>query len=704
MGIMGYLRDRAGLIVFLIGLAIIAFLLGDVINYGTPFWAKGQNQVGSVNGNAIDYQEFNAQVDQTAAMYQNQMGGSAASAQMRSFAVQQVWSQFISQELLKQEIEKIGLTVAKDELNNLVHGANPSMQIVQAFSNPETGEFDRAFLGQFLDQINSGQMDPQMNQQWESLLTNVRNEKLNEKYSNLLNNSIYVTSLEAKEGYEERNKLANFKYVFLDYASIKDSEINPSEADFKAYYNAHKNEFNNKEETRSLEYVVFDAQPTAADSAATLSTIEQFKVELAASTTDSLFVTLNSDTKYPVRYYSKGQLSPGLDTALFSASVGSIVGPLLSMGSYEIAKVIDTKFSPDSVQASHILLNPMAEGGVDKAQAKADSIKTLINEGESFASLAIEFSVDEGSKINGGDLGTFTRGRMIPEFEEAVFSGKAGDVLIVNSQYGTHIVRIEKQIGNSKIVKAAIVDKAIVSSKATTDAAYTKANQFYSSIKGDNFVEEANKQNLNLQRVNNTTAMSSQFNSTAVPRELVRWAFEAKTGDISDKVYETEDHFIVAKVVEVQEKGLRPLNAIKSEIEPMVRNSVKAKMLKEKLNNALSDTNSLDAVATKMEKSAINVENIVMANPVIPGISLEPAVVGTAFALQPNSPSKAIEGNQGVYAVEVLSFVNPEELTGPQLTSQKQQQLNTKQQRSFNSIFDALQSKAKIDDNRIRFY
>lgn len=704
MGIMGYLRDRAGLIVFLIGLAIIAFLLGDVINYGTPFWAKGQNQVGSVNGKTIDYHEFNAQVDQTAAMYQNQMGASAASEQMRSFAVQQVWSQFISQELLKQEIEKIGLTVAKDELNNLVHGPTPSMQIVQAFSNPETGEFDRAFLAQFLDQINSGQMDPQMSQQWESLLTNVRNEKLNEKYSNLLNNSIYVTSLEAKEEYEERNKLANFKYIFLDYASIKDSEVNPSDADYKAYYDAHKNEFKNTEELRSLEYVVFNAQPTAADSAATLSTIEQLKVELGQSTTDSLFVTLHSDTKYPVRYYSKGQLSPGLDTALFSASVGSTVGPLLSMGSYEIAKIIDTKFSPDSVKASHILLNTMAEGGIDKAQAKADSIKALINAGESFASLAIEFSVDEGSKINGGDLGTFPRGHMIPEFEEAVFSGKAGDVLIVNSQFGTHIVRIEKQIGNSKIVKAAIVDKTIESSKATTDAAYTKANQFYTSVKGDNFVEEANKQNLNLQRVNNTAAMSSQFNSTSVPRELVRWAFEAKVGDITDKVYETEDHFIIARVVDIQEKGQKSLNAVKNEIEPKVRNAVKAKMLKERLNNALSGENSLDKVATKVEKTAISVENIVMANPVIPGISLEPAVVGTVFALQPNSPSKAIEGNQGVYAVEVLSFVNPEELAGSQLTSQKLQLLNTRQQRSFNSIFNALQSEAEIDDNRIRFY
>lgn len=703
MGIMGYLRNHAGIVVFLIGLAIIAFLLGDVINYGTPFWAKGQNEVGSVNGNSIDYQEFNAQVDQTAAMYQNQMGG-GANPQMRSFAVQQVWNQFISQELLKQEIEKIGLTVAKEELNNLVHGNEPSLQIVQAFSNPETGQFDRNFLNQFLDQIGTGNIDPQMAQQWEVLLGNVRNEKLNEKYSNLLNNSIYVTSLEAKEGYEERNKLANFKYLFLDYASVKDSEIKPSDADFKEYYDANKNKFNTQEETRSLEYVVINAQPTSADTAATLSTIEQLKSELINSKDDSLFVNIHADSKRPVTYYNKGQLGTGLDTLLFDAAVGTIVGPILSNGAYEIAKIVDTKFSADSVQASHILLNTTAEGGIDKANAKADSIKALIQSGESFAGLAIQFSIDEGSKVNGGELGTFARGQMIPEFENAVFDGKPGEVVIVNSQFGTHIVKIEKHIGYSKIVKTAIVDKAIVSSKATTDAAYTKANQFFSAVNGDNFTDEANKQGLNPERVSKTPAMTAYFNATEVPRELVRWAFGAKVGEVSDKIYEADDNFIIARVTAIQPKGAQSLNAVKQEIEPMVKNAVKAKMLKEKLNNALAGATSLDQAAGKVEKTAVNVENIVMSNPVLPGIALEPAVVGTVFALQPNKPSQAIEGNQGVYAVEVINFVNPEELVEPELTNQKKQQLNTLQQRSLNAIFNALQHEAKIDDNRIRFY
>lgn len=702
MGLMSYLRNHAGLVVTVIGLAIVAFLLGDVISYGTPFWMKNQNQVGSVNGEAIDYQQFNMQVDQTTAMYQQQMGGTS-SPQMRNYAVQQVWNQFISQELLTQEIKKIGLTVGRDELNNLVSGSNPSPQIIQAFTNPETGMFDKTQLNSFLSQINS-QGTPEMRQQWEMLLANIRNERLNQKYSNLVSNSVYVTSLEAQEAYEERNRLANFKYVMLDYASVKDAEIKLTDADYKAYYDTHKGAFDNPEETRTVKYLLFDARPTANDTAATKSVIQQLKSDLSSSTTDSLFAAINSDTKYPFMYIRKGQVSPALDSVLFNTPVGATVGPFLSNDRFEIAKVIETKFSPDSVKASHILLNTTAEGGVEKAVAKADSIKKLIQQGENFSSLAIEFSVDEGSKLNGGDLGTFPRGQMVPEFEEAVFSGKTGDIIVVNSRFGTHIIRVEKQVGYSKIVKAAIVDKVINSGKATTDAAYAKANHFYGDLKGDNFEAIANTQNATVYTAHRVSSMDNTLNGVEVPRDLVRWVFEAKKGAYSERIFDTEDNFIIAQVVEIQPKGLLPLSAVKTQIEPRVRNEVKAKMLTEKLKNALQNASSIDQVAQKLEKSVLDIENIVMANPVLPGIAMEPAVVGTAFGLQPNTLSKAIQGEQGVYAIQVTGFVNPDKLVASDINNQKQQIQTANTQRSWGLIYQALQQKADIYDNRVRFY
>lgn len=582
-------------------------------------------------------------------------------------------------------------------------GKNPSPQIIQAFTNPETGMFDRNQLTTFLSQIST-QGTPEMRQQWETLLENIKNERLNQKYSNLLSSSVYVTALEAQEEYNQRNKLANFKYLMLDYSTVKDSEIKLTDADYKAYYDQHKNGFKNPEESRTIEYVLFDAKPTANDSAATKSTIDQLKAQLIASTNDSLFVVSNSDTKHPFTYIRKGQVSPALDSVIFNAAVGTTVGPFLSNGAYEIAKIADAKFSPDSVKAAHILLNATAEGGVDKAKVKADSIKGLIQKGESFAALAVQFSTDQGSKVNGGDLGTFARGQMVPEFDEAVFSGKAGDVVVVNSRFGTHIIKIEKQIGNSKIVKAAIVDKAITSGKATTDAAYTKANNFFADANSKNFTEVASKQGVSLQKVDRAIAMDNNFNGTEVPRDLVRWAFEAKKGDISEKVFETDHNFIVARVSDIQPKGLLSLEAVKPHIEVQVRNEVKAKMLTEKLNNALAGASTIDQAAQKIGKAAINVENIVLANPVLPGVALEPAVVGTAFGLQPNKVSKSVKGAQGVYAVQVVGFTNPAELVASDMNNQKKQMQTSRAQRSWSAIYQALQSKADIDDNRIKFY
>jgi len=695
------LRNHAGLIVTVIGFAIFAFLLGDVISFGTPFWMKNQNRVGSINGESIDYLTFNAQVDQTTGRFMQQMGG--VSPQLRSFAVQQVWNQLIAQELLRRETERVGLTVGRDELNDMVIGTNPSPQIIQAFTNPETGVFDRSQLNTFLSRVSS-EGTAEMRAQWEALLESIQRDRLSSKYYNLLGSSVYVTALEARAEQAQRSHLANFKYLMLDYASVKDSEIQPTDADYKAYYNAHKADFQHPEETRTVEYVLFDARPTANDTAAARSAIGQLKAELAQSTNDSLFVVTHSDTKYPFTYLRKGQLSPALDTVIFNTPTGTTVGPFLSNGTFEIAKVVDAKFSPDSVKAAHILLNTVAEGGADKARAKADSIKGLLEKGDSFAALAIQFSTDEGSKINGGELGTFPRGQMVPEFEEAAFSGRPGQVVIVDSRFGTHIIKIEKQVGNSKIVKAAIVDKAITAGKATTDAAYAKANQFFGEAKADNFAEVAAKQGLAAEKRERVTAMESNFNGVDVSRELMRWVFGAKKGSVSEDIFETDDYFVVARVADVQPKGTLSLDAVRPQIQQQVRNEVKAKMLAEKLENALSGAASIEDAAKKLDKSVLEAQNIVLANPVLPGIALEPAVVGTVFGLQPNALSKAIKGMEGVYAVQPVAFTNTTEPAPEEVDRQKQQLRTSQTQRSRNAIQQALQNKADIEDNRIRFY
>ncbi|HEY0670369.1 MAG TPA: SurA N-terminal domain-containing protein [Sphingobacteriaceae bacterium] len=698
---MSFLRNRAGVILIgAIGLAIVAFLVGDVATSGGPLLEQNRNVVGEVAGETISIDEFNTRVEQNTNNIKQQMGQGELNAQMSAYVIENSWNQAISEILMAKEFKRLGMEISKNELNDMITGKNPHPQLVQAFGNPETGTIDRTQLNAFLANVDTQDPSSPGRQQWGAFLLSLRQDRLAQKYNNLVKNSLYVTSLEAREDYNQRNKLASFKYVSLPYSSINDSQVKLTDEDYKEYYNENKFRFKNAEETRSFEFVVFDAKPSAADSSEMKARIEKLAGEFRASKNDSLFVSINSDTKAPLSYVKKGQLDPALDSLVFSASEGSLVGPVFSNGSYKMAKVLDVRMSPDSVKASHILINPATEGGNDKAKAKADSIAGLIRNGASFAELAAKFGTD-GSKDKGGDLGTFARGAMIPAFEEAVFNGTPGDLKVLTTQFGVHVIKIVSHKGSSKVVKAAVVDKALGSSSRTQQEAYSKATSFLSQAdNAKEFDEQAVKLKLNKQLAENVTATQATVNGLENPREVIRWAFQADEGDISEKVFEANDKFIVAKLTDIREEGLLPLDKIKKQIEPMVRNKVKAKMLTEKIEKAKAS--NIEQLAQKLGSRVVPVQNIVFANPILPGASQENKVVGAVFGSSPGKLSKPIEGEQGVYVFVLDRITNPAPLTN--VFKQKEQLTQGLVQRAPGEAFRVLKEKAEVKDNRVNFF
>lgn len=701
MGIMSFLRNRAGAILIgAIGFALFAFLLGDAVQMGGSM-RGGQDEVGEVAGETIKYTEFKSKVDQNEANFKQQMGGSL-NAQMSAYVVENTWNQTISEILIDKEVNRLGLQVGKAELNDMLSGKNPHQQVVQAFTDPQTGQFNRSQIAGIIDNVKMQGANSPMGQQWGNFLLSIKRDRLFQKYNTLVKNSLYVTSLEAKEDYSQRNKLANFSYVELDYASLPDTKVTLTDADYKDYYKENKSRFNNREETRSFDYVIFDANPSKEDTANAKAVITKIATDFRTTTNDSLFVAINADTKAPLSYVKKGHLDPAIDSAAFSVAPGTVIGPVFSNGAFKVAKVLNVKTSPDSVKASHILLNTAAEGGVDKAKAKADSILTLIRKGASFAEMAAKFGTD-GSKDQGGDLGTFGRGAMIPAFEEAVFNGTPGETKVVVSQFGVHIVRIDKQIGSSRVAKVAVVDKMVVSSNKTQQNVYQKASDFLGSARTAEAFDQKVKES-KLQVLTATNVSPSQPNVPGVenPRELVRWAFDAKEGKVTDKVYELGNQYVIAKLTDIRKEGILPLEKVKKDIEPAVRRHVKARMLSEQLENALKGASSINQVSQKAGKPVTPVQNIVFANPVIPGGGQENRVIGTVFGLQPNKLSKPIKGESGVFVVQVNNFTNPAPLTNT--FKQKDQILQTLTQRVQGQFFEVLKEKADIKDYRLRFF
>lgn len=703
MGVMSFLRERMGkILAIVIGLALFAFVVGEVLRSGSSFFKDDRNLLGEVSGEKVAYDEFSKRLEQNTNQFKQQSGQAVITPQFTNYLQENTWNSYVSQIILNKEVEKLGLTVSGDEAQSMVSGNNPNPQIVQAFGNPQTGQVDRAKLGAFLNNLKTMKADDPMRAQWTEFITQMVEAKTGEKYISLVTNGLYVNALDAKDDYEAKNKLVNFKYLTLDYASIPDNKVTLTDDDYKSYYNDHKSEFKNTQELRSFDYVSFNAAPSKEDSTAIKDQVEKLVPAFKSSTNDSLFVQVNADTKAPFAYKHKGQLGdPKLDTVMFGAQKGFIYGPYLSNGSYKLAKLVDSRVGPDSVKARHILI-ATNDIGVQKAEAKADSLKKLIESGKkSFEDLAKMYSIDKNSGEKGGELGTFGRGAMIPVFEDAAFNGKKGDLKIVTSQFGVHLLQIEDQKGSSQVVKVAVVDKPVTASAKTQSSAYSKAQAFLSSLSKDNFDAEVKKDGLTKKTATDVNALSYAIPGLDNARELVRWAFKSDKGDLADQVYVVGDQYVVPVLTIIKPKGISPLDAVKKQIEPAVLNHVKAKLLADKLQAAENGGANIDAVAQKTDTKVVPVQNIVFANPVIPGLSLEYRVVGAIFGSQPNKLSKPIEGQHGVYVFVVDNFINPAPLTNA--VREREQIGQALIQRSQGLIFDALKDKANVKDYRSKF-
>ncbi|MDB5159058.1 MAG: peptidylprolyl isomerase [Mucilaginibacter sp.] len=700
---MGYLRDRMGKIVAgVIGLSLVAFIATEAIKSGGSFFKGDNNELGSVGDEKILLDAFNVNVEQNTAQFRQQSGQGRITPQITSYIQENTWNQLVSQAILKKEVDKLGVTVGGDETQEMTTGNNPSPQVIQAFSDPQTGRFDHNGLINAINAIKGMKDDDPQKIRWRDFVINLIDAKKSEKYLTLVSNGLYVNSLDAKDNYEGKNKLANFKYAVLEYTSIPNDKVTLTDADYSNYYNAHKGEFKNQQELRSISYVSFNAAPSVADSAVVKQQLNKLLPDFSASTNDSLFVQINSETKAPMTYQHKGELDPKIDSIIFQQSPGFIYGPYLSNGSYKLTKLVEARMSPDSVKARHILITPTESGGtMAKALARADSLKKLIETGKAtFASLAPVFSIDKASGSKGGELGTFGRGAMVPAFENAVFSGKKGEIKIVTSQFGVHLVEIEDQKGSSKVVKVATVDKVLSASSNTQSAAYSKAQAFLISLNKDNFDAEARKANLKIEEGNDISGIASSLPGLTEARDLVRWVFKSDKNDVSDQVFTVGDQYVVARVTEIKPKGTLSLDIVKKQIEPAVRNEVKGKILSDKFIAAASGSSSIEQIAQKAGTRVLPLQNIVFANPVIPGSSAEYKAVGTVFGLPVGKISKPILGQQGVYVVSVNNFITPAPLTNA--IREKEQIAQALLQRTQTQVFQALNDKANVKDNRAK--
>lgn len=691
MAVIGKIREKSSLVMIIIGVGMLAFLLPTD---GIQSLFGGQdNSLGEIGGNKISGQEFNQRLEVSVSQWENQ-NNATSSAEVRESLKDQVWSEIIREVVLESQFKELGITVSSQELFDMVQGSNPHPQVQQAFTDPNTGVFNPSQVLQFLKSLET--MPAQNRSQWLLFEKGIQKERVASKYNMLLSKGLYATSSMIKRTYVEQNEQRNIKFVAKRYVSINDSTITVTAEELKAYYKEHKKEYK-QDASREIEYVKFEVEPSEADIAEAKEWIQKTAEEFKITDNDSSFVVYNSEVPLDEKYYGKDEMPASLDSAFFYTEIGSMTDVYEEEGAFKVTKLANTKMVPDSVKARHILLKTTQQPSDTLLKAKLDSIKSKIEKGANFASIAKEISEDVGSAIEGGDLGWFKEGVMVPTFNDACFNGKVGDLVIVQSQFGFHLIEIMKQANKSRKVQLATVARKNVPSNETFNEVFAKASAFYSS----NNTAEAFKKATEGDEYAKFIATEVKVSDKDIPgmtdvRELVRWAFDNDKGTISDP-FTFENTYVVAHLADVREEGLATMEQVEIQVELGAKKKKKAEMFKTEMAGAAS----LDELATKIGGTVESAKNVNFAAYAIPGMGQEPRINGMASTLQQGQMSIPIEGQTGVFVIQIESVIPAPETTD---YSAIKTQLEQKNSSATGQLLEALKDKFGVVDKRYKFY
>ena len=706
MSIIQTIRDKAAWFLFIaIGVSLLGFLVQDAFvgKTGRGLFGGNNSTVGSVNGRKIDVVEYNQRVKQMEDQYQNM--GYPMNDMMRQSVRENAWNQIISETNTGEEVDKLGLAVTPKELDDMLFGPNAPDEFKKQFTN-EQGVYDVNAAKNAIAQLRkqkSTMADNFNNVYLPALVAN----RLHEKFVSLLANTTYVPKWMLEKLAADNNLMASVSYVHVPYSTVPDSSVRVNDDEISAYVNKHQSEFQ-QEESRGIAYVVFDASPSAADSAAVKNDLVSLKKDMGATTEADMpaFLAKNgSQINFADQYVSKTALQVPDKDSIIALPVGGVFGPYLDATNYTVAKKLDEKVLPDSVKARHILISttdrqgqPTMEDSV--ARKRIDSIQQAISRGASFDSMAAKFSDDEGSKASGGELGYFTNGRMVKEFNDFCFTGKKGETKVVKTQFGYHLINIEDQKNFNPAYKIAYLSKTITASQETDEKASGMASQFASESRNAKaFDDNVKKRNYNKLLAPDIKPNDMNIAPLGSSRPLVKWIYEGDKGDVSE-VFTVDNKYVVAMVTEINKEGLQSAAKARPLVEYIIRNQKKAEQIKKKMGTPAT----LEAAASATGQQVLRADSLGFASPFFPNAGQEGKVGGYAFSSEAKGKVSApIAGNGGVYCLRTEHVYARADNAG--IEQQRSTLIQNQRMATQRGVLDAALKKAStIKDSRSSIY
>ena len=706
MALIGKIRNNMWFVLILLGLALAAFIVMDMTS-SQNLGAGGSPVIGQVGDQKINWNEFQTTEK---VLYSGVQGDIYEKREG-------IWNYFLEKLLLESEAESVGFGVGSEELSDLQFGQNLSPIIANRFINPQTRQVDRPQLAQIKNLIDQNNLNREAHLSWYEIQKEVIKFQMQNKLGQLVAKSVYTPSWLAEAKNEETSATVDFAFVKIPFDQIDGAEVEVSDSDIRDFIKENEKLYTSKEESRLADYLVFDVFPTPEDSANLYTSLEERAAEFVNPPQgDSLFAITNGGV-YNKFYFTADNLGEAIEDQVKDLSVGEVYGPYEDQGNYMAVKLIDKKVLPDSVQARHILRNatPGNVIALDNANKFIDSLKTLIESGaESFDSMAIKNSNDPVSGAQGGDLGYFVQGAMVPEFNEAAFiNGKKNQLVKVTTQFGVHLLEVTDQVYESRDPKymVSFIRIPITPSQNTQDSISAIVNDIIadnrdlSTLKG--MVDTNPEYEIeNSGLINKNDYIFSNLGGGQTSRDVVQWMFSPSTelGDVapnaftySDPINYFDSKYVVVGLSSVQEAGVSSVDALRNDLTPRILNQKKGESLKSKISS-----DDLSSIASEYGVEVDTASNVTLSTPYVPEFGTEPKVIAAAFSTNLNEISTAIVGNSGVYIVQPVN--KAEAAATLNLPSIKSSISGQMQGQIGRNLMESLRNMADVKDSRSTFY
>jgi peptidyl-prolyl cis-trans isomerase D len=709
MALIGEIRKNSWILVVMVGLGLGGFILMDMTSGQQSLFGSSQSTMAEVNGNKLDINEFTRKEN---VLYRNSSGDPFARRNV-------LWNYYVENFLVNEEAEALGLGVGGEELRDLTFGTNLSPVIQQLFRDQATQQINREALSQYQQMVDNNSMDPSLVPFWLHQEDEITKERLKDKMTNMVLKGMYVPTWMAEMVGKDQNKKVDFTYVRIPWENMEDSDVALEESDYQKYLDQNYQKYEVDEEVRKLAYVVFDVIATREDSIAIRDGLAKLIPEFEASTNDSIYVENNYGSFDPT-YASKDAISPAISDTVFSLPVGTVYGPYVDNGAYNLVKIADRKVIPDSVRSRHILIPANTAIGMQQALRTVDSLKNLIEAGtHSFDSLALQFGSD-GTATKGGDLGYVAPGSFTKPFNDLVFyQAEPNTLYSVATEFGAHLVEVTgtKYINNTVGARLAYVREAIIPSETTQDVLEDEALEM---AEANPTLEQlaaavAAREDLELETspaLNRNDYFILNLGSGQASRDMIRWAFgddpkmeDPSLGDVSTEVYRYQDQveffnnkYVIVGLKTIQNPGKPTVDVVREEIEAEVIKEKKAELFMQQIG----DNKSLSAIAAQFNVAVDTMASATFSAGFIQNAGAEPKVVAKATQMEVGSVSEPIQGNTGVFVISPSYKDDPSATANiPQV---RRQVTSTLQSQVRSRLMNALRKNASIEDYRYRFF